>query len=213
VNSSEKTSSKPRSALSAILVIISVVTLVLVLAKGASDFAKERAVRLKDVEFHARILYALEVYSTANQYVPTPAHPEDTVVINGVTFKSGGAAMLYQVLRGDGSDQIFETAAGGTASDDSPANDNPEKEISFVLEGEKIQINGKWLLVDSFGHPVQYQKGGTTDVLNPKYDVWLYGGDVPHTDRHDAAAKRDPEIMSKWIRNFSLSPSKRDEDK
>jgi hypothetical protein len=67
--------------------------------------------------------------------------------------------------------------------------------------------------VDSLGHPIQYQKGGTTDVLNPKYDTWLYGGDVRNTDRHDAAAKRDPEIMSKWIRNFSLPPSKRDEDK
>lgn len=169
--------------------------------------------RLKDVELHARILYALETFATANKFVPTPAHPDDTVQINGVTFKSGGAAMLYQVLRGDGSDQISETAAGGTASDDSMANDNPEKEISTVFEGDKIQINGKWLLVDSFGHPVQYQKGGTTDVLNPKYDMWLYGGDVRHTDRHDAAAKSDPEIMSKWIRNFSLPPSKHDEDR
>jgi hypothetical protein len=209
----EKTSSNRGSALSGILVILSVVTLVMVLAKGAKDFAKEKTATLKDVELHAKILHVLDAHFTANKFDPTPAHPDETVEINGVTFKSGGSAMLYQILSGDGTDQIFETGKGGIASDGSLENDDKEKETTPLTENEGVKINGKWLLVDSFGHPVQYQKGGTSEVLNPKYDVWLYGGDVRFTDRHDAAAKRDLGIMSKWIRNFSLPPSRLDDDK
>lgn len=201
------------AALSVLIVAVAVIVLLASLGLGAWKFANKSTQQIRDVELHGKVLFSLEAYKTALNHYPTPAHPEETVVINGVTFPSGGAAMLYQVVSGDGNDQILESASAPVASDGDPANDDPVKVYSTLLPADRIQINGRWLLVDSFGHPVQYQKGGDPDALNQTYDAWFFGGDVSNVNRRDVASKKDPSVISSWIRNFSLPPSKNPKDR
>ena len=201
------------AALSVLIVAVAVIVVLASLGVGAWKFANATSQRLQDVELHGRVLFSLEAYKTASSHYPTPAHPEETVEIDGIKFPSGGAAMLYQVVSGDGNDQILESASAPVVSDGDPANDDPLKVYSTVLPENRKQINGRWLIVDSFGHPVQYQKGGGSDAINKTYDVWLFGGDVSNVNRSDSAAKKDPGVIASWIRNFSLPPSKNPKDR
>ena len=201
------------AALSVLIVAVAVIVVLASLGVGAWKFANATSQRLRDVELHGRVLFSLDAYKTASSHYPTPAHPEETVEIDGIKFPSGGAAMLYQVVSGDGNDQILESASAPVVSDGDPANDDPLKVYSTVLPENRKQINGRWLIVDSFGHPVQYQKGGGPDAINKTYDVWLFGGDVSNVNRSDSAAKKDSGVIASWIRNFSLPPSKNPKDR
>jgi hypothetical protein len=192
------------SVLPAILTVIALVVLVGSLAVGARRFADEKAALNAGVVSHARVMGVLERYKTEFQDYPAPARPDETVVIDGRTFPVGAAMMFYQILSGDGTDQISVSSTTGKPSDGTIDNDEPSS-LALGLEWFPWKhLDGRWFAVDVHGHPFQYQKGGTPDAVNPTYDLWSYNGDASAIGLHDAATKRDPVKTARWIKNFPI---------
>lgn len=191
-------------ALPAILTAFALVVLLASLAAGARRFVNERVVLNSSIVSHARLIGAMERYKTEFQDYPSPAHPDETVSIDGKTFPVGAAMMFYQILSGDGTDQISISGATGKPSDGAVDNDEPSK-VAIGLEWFPWKnVDGRWFAVDAFGHPFQYDKGGTPEAVNATFDLWSYGGDSNTIGLRDAATKRDPAKIAKWIKNFPV---------
>ena len=93
---------------------------------------------------------------------------------------TGGAAMLYQALSGDGSDAIdLGQNSNSKPSDGKLDTDElPNKAVGELPKGMVFRSsNGTvYLVVDGFGHPFQYQKGDASNTINQtSYDLWSYG--------------------------------------
>ena len=153
---------------------------------------------------HASVIRCIEAYKTELNEYPAPANPDVTVTIDGVKFPVGGAMMIYQIVGGDGDDQIAAFAAGGKPSDGLVENDQFSSYTIGVDWIKWKEVEGRRFAVDSYGHPYQYEKGGSPDAVNPTFDVWSYGGDSTTFGLRDAATKRDPVKTARWIKNFPL---------
>jgi hypothetical protein len=196
VNTDSTSRSVKAAALPAILTVIALVVLVGSLAAGARRFADEKAVLNAGIVSHARVIGVLERYKTEFQDYPAPARPEETVVIDGRTFPVGAAMMFYQILSGDGTDQISVSSTTGKPSDGTIDNDEPST-LALGLEWFPWKhVDGRWFAVDVHGHPFQYQN-----------DLWSYNGDASAIGLHDAATKRDPVKTARWIKNFPIKPA------
>lgn len=186
-----------------ILVAVAIVGLLLSLAIGAHSFATSVAMRNRTVLRHARILSALEAFKVEHQVYPEPAHPSETAAIDGATYRIGGARMLYQLLSGDGNDEIKPAGASLKASNGKVDSDEPGKAFSAGLNSEDWRvIDGRYFMIDSFGYPFQYDRGGASGAVNATFDIWSFAGDQKHLSDLGAEAKRDPGITAGWIKNF-----------
>ena len=194
-------------ALRWILTAVALVSLLVSFAAGARKFANERSVRNSCIVTHARILGFLEAYKTEYQDYPMAAHPDETVVIDGQTFPVGAAMMLYQVMSGDGTDQVGTPAPTAKASDGTLDNDEPPKiGGGFDWFSWKL-VDGRRFVADALGHPFQYEKGGSPDAVNPSFDLWSCMGDRATIGKRDAATKRDPSKTANWVKNFPIEPA------
>ena len=195
------------SALPGILTVLAIVILLGSLALGSWNFANQRAVRNDCIVGHSRILGVLEAYKAEFQDYPAPAHPDETVTIDGKTFPVGAAMMLYQIMSGDGTNEISTSSATGKPSDGNIENDEPSK-LALGLEWFPWKLHdGRWFATDALGHPFQYQKGGTPDAMNATFDLWSCMGDPDTIGKIDAATKRDPAKTARWIKNFPIDAS------
>ncbi|MDB6075378.1 MAG: prepilin-type N-terminal cleavage/methylation protein, partial [Verrucomicrobiaceae bacterium] len=57
-----------------------------------------------------------------------------------------------------------------------------------------------WLLVDGYGHPFQYTKGGE-DSVNTTYDLWSFG-ESPPVGKISREVKQAAAGEGKWIANW-----------
>lgn len=186
-----------------ILVVTAIVGLLLSLAIGAHSFATSTALRNRTIVIHKGILNAMEVFKTEHQVYPEPANPGETVTLDSSSFEIGGAAMLYQLLSADGNDHIKPAAPPATASDGSTdANEATRILFPGMEPAMWREVDGRYVLIDSYGHPFQFTKGGTPGAVNETFDVWSFGGDVRRTADLDETAKRDAAITGRWIKNF-----------
>ncbi len=143
---------------------------------------------------------ALEHYFTQYGEYPDPAQPSVKAVIDGREYEVSGALMLYQVLSGDGNDRIK------TGLKPRPSNGQVEPEE--LVEVHMREMPGKivrktdvgWMLVDAFGHPFQYSKGGPESV-NKTYDLWSYGEHEPPAAT-DLNTKKAMAGKDQWIVNW-----------
>lgn len=180
---------------------MSVVVLLLSLSIGAYRYATTRAELNRSIVSHAGMLRCIEAYKAEFNDYPAPVNPDVTVTIDGVKFSVAGAMLLYQILSGDGTDQMV---AGGKPSDGTIENDEPSS-LALGLEWVKWkEVDGHRFTIDPHGHPYQYEKGGSADAVNPTYDAWSYDGDTATLGLRDAATKRDPAKTTRWIKNFPL---------
>lgn len=186
-----------------ILVVVAMVGLLLSLAIGAHSFATSTALRNRTIVMHKGILNAMEVFKTEHQVYPEPAHPGETATLDSGSFQVGGAMMLYQLLSADGTDQIKPAVSAATASD-GRTDENEAARVLFpgMEPGMWREVDGRYVLIDSYGHPFQFSKGGTPGAVNETFDVWSFGGDVRRTADLDETAKRDGAITGRWIKNF-----------
>jgi hypothetical protein len=187
-----------------ILTALALIALLASLAAGARRFADERSVRNKCIVSHAGILGFLEAYKTEYQDYPMAAHPEETVVIDGQAFPVGAAMMLYQIMSGDGTDQVGMPAPTAKPSDGTLDNDElPKVGGGFDWFSWKL-VDGRRFAADALGHPFQYEKGGSPDAVNSTFDLWSCMGDRATIGRRDAATKRDPVKTAAWVKNFPI---------
>ncbi len=185
-----------------LLVVISIIALLAAMTMGAFSFAQRSAMRNRTSAAHQAIKSALESYSTEFGEYPEPSGGSDVETFNGKGYGVAGAQMLYQALSGDGSDKI-KIGSGTSISSDGKWSDT-EKMLLTDMPKEMYTYKGtnRYMLLDGFGHPFQYTKGGTSDAINPTYDLWSYGEDETNTDAVDRASKQDSKKASKWIKNF-----------
>jgi prepilin-type N-terminal cleavage/methylation domain-containing protein len=184
-----------------LLVVIAIIAILAAMTFGAFSYAQNSAMRNRTTAVHRAIVSGLESYNSEFGEYPEPSAGGTTRDFNGRSYVTGGALMLYQALSGDGSDRI-QIATGGAASDGRW--DTGEKMLMNEMPRELYMYRGTniYMLLDGFGHPFQYTKGGTTDAINPTFDLWSYGEDEANTSAVSKAQKQDPKTSAKWIKNF-----------
>jgi hypothetical protein len=105
-------------------------------------------------------------------------------------------------MSGDGSNAI-KLSTAGSASNGEPDEDEMDK---IMLKEMPVTMWTKdeqdWYMIDGFRHPFQYTKGGSTDAVNPTYDLWSYGDDEENTESYSRQEKQDIKKSGKWITNW-----------
>lgn len=184
-----------------LLVVIAIIALLAAMTMGAFTFAQRSAMRNRTTAMHRAIISGLENYHSEYGEYPSPLGDVlDT--FNGKTYNTAGAAMLYQALSGDGTDSIQLGTGNKTTSDNKW--DANEKMMLTDMPKEMYTKGGRnsYLLLDAFGHPFQYTKGGTTNAVNSSFDLWSYGEDEENTKLNDKDSKKSAKTSAKWIKNF-----------
>lgn len=186
-----------------LLVVISIIALLAAMTMGAFTYAQKAAMRNRTTAVHRAIISGLENYSSEYGEFPVAAREEtDGDFPNKKNYYVSGARMLYQALSGDGTDQIKIGSGAGDPSDGKWT--DGEKMLLTDMPKDMYSLGGSnvYMLVDAFGHPFQYTKGGTENAINPTYDLWSYGEDETNTDAIGKSAKQDSSVSAKWIKNF-----------
>jgi prepilin-type N-terminal cleavage/methylation domain-containing protein len=201
-----------------LMVVISIMALLAGLTFMGFQHAQTSAARSKSDSFKTAIISGLEAYHTEFGEYPQQKG-NSTSRFGQQSYNVSGAMMLYQALSGDGTSEMKLSKGGGHPSD-GKVDDN---ELSNIMLHDMPRDMWKktadgYLLIDGFGKPFQYTKyvnsqGGThaaadatvtkNDVtVNNTYDLWSFGGDEAHTSAVDLAAKQNPKINGKWIKNW-----------
>ena len=185
-----------------LLVVIAIIAILAAMTMGTFSYAQKSAMRNRTTAVHRAIISGLENYNSEYGEYPEPASDGASREFNGRNYKIGGAQMLYQALTGDGTSSIKIAAGGGGASDGKWTDD--EKMLLTDMPKEMYTLSGTnlYMLLDGFAHPFQYTKGGTTNAVNPTFDLWSYGEDESNTQETGKGPKQDAKTSAKWIKNF-----------
>ena len=185
-----------------LLVVIAIIALLAAMTMGAFSYVQKAAMRNSTTATHRAIISGLENYHSEYGEFPEPKGTGGAETFHGKSYNTGSAKMLYQALSGDGSNMI-KIASGGTGASDGKWGDD-EKMLLTEMPNKMYTYLGSniYMLLDGFGHPFQYTKGGTTDAINPTFDLWSYGEDEEHTNAVDKASKQNASSSIKWIKNF-----------
>lgn len=191
-----------------LLVVMAIIAILATLSLGAFRYAQESAARNRTSGALAAIRASLEQYKEKFGEYPEARNPEQVTTFRGKTFRVGGALMLYQAITGDGSDHLRLGSSSASPSDGSTDATELKDAINPNLPKQMIlgPISSGYILVDGFGHPIQYDKAGTTgssDTVNPTYDLWSYGNiDSGKTPASDRATKTSELETGTWIKNW-----------
>ena len=186
-----------------LLAVIASIVILAALTVGGTNCGVS-AERNRTIAAHAVIKSGLEQYMEKHGEYPTPAHPDATTEISGKDMRMGGARMLYQVLTGDGSNDVKSASATGKPSDGKISEEESTNTINANIPKKMIaKDSGGYYLVDGWGRPFQYIKGGDEESLNPTYDLWSFG----HTASkgpvfYDAENRRNVQATATWIKNW-----------
>ncbi len=196
-----------------LMAVVAIMATLAALTMVGFRHAQTTAARNRTAAFHRAIISGLEAYNNDFGEFPTPKNPMDTANFAGRTIVSGGAAMLYQALSGDGNDQIVLGSSGSTPSDGSVS----AQEVQYVkmadMPREMIMETGNsWVLIDGFNRPFQYTKGpdrprpgqpqSAPETMNPTYDLWSFAESDNFPQTVSLSEKRDTKLSAKWIKNW-----------
>ncbi len=197
-------------ALRGLLWIIGLAGLLVYLTVGRLPGSHQATGRNRTTASLAVIKSGLEQYYEKYGRYPEPTEEAegDSETFDGVTMNRGGAAMLYQAITGDGSDYV-KAESKGTPSDGTvdaqevvnSINSNLPPFMIFSMSKSK-EVPGLRCLVDGYGRPFQYTKGGHVEAVNSTYDVWSYADEKSTTVNRDLATKKDPQKTATWIKNW-----------
>jgi hypothetical protein len=162
------------------------------------------------------IINALERYKEKFGEYPEPANPALMGSGSLSGFRVGGALMLYQVVTGDGDDQILlkeppgKNHAGTAVSDGILDSRERQKTFNVDLPTDMVLATGSGrMLVDGWGHPFQYEHGGNSRVpnantVNAGFDIWSIGSMKPeHAPKSPSKLqKQDQTLTMRWIKNW-----------
>lgn len=199
-----------------VLVVIAVIALLFTLAGGRFTNAQRSAAMNRSLVAMSAMQSALERYQKEFGTYPAPKNAQDSIVIDGQSYRVGAAAMLYQALSGDGSNHIL-IASGSRPTGQDASNGKLESDelknvwLTDIPKEMYMERNGVYFIVDGFGRPFQYVKAeppvgdGSPQTLNSTYDLWSYGEDEENTTARstDTLTPGSVEDASqKWIKNW-----------
>ncbi len=198
-----------------LLIVIAIIAILAALTMGAFKFATEAASRNRTTAALTAIKGALERYKEKFGEYPEPMAPAETADVSGTTVRIGGAKMLYQAITGDGTDALKLASGAPAAPSDGKTDDT---ELENVIDGSmppsmiyppastlKAGYAGPIYFIDGFSRPFQYDKGGSTDAVNPTFDIWSFGNyeqGKPSVIGYDVTTKKDSTKTGAWIKNW-----------
>lgn len=193
-----------------LLVVIAIIALLAALTLGGFQYAQQAAGRNKTTASLAAIKSGLEQYKEKFGEYPALAGTPETGTYGGMTVKRTAAAMLYQALSGDGNNFILLSGTSATMSNGEVAAEEVPNSINSNLppqmifaSGLKKGDDGARYLIDGFGRPFQYTKGGEPTAVNPTYDLWSFGhADTVGTPKDDLETKKSATETATWIKNW-----------
>ncbi|CAN5666258.1 hypothetical protein BH11VER1_BH11VER1_17020 [soil metagenome] len=191
-----------------LLIVIAIIAILAALTMGAFKYATEAASRNRTTAALTAIKGALERYKEKFGEYPEPtktAVDDDKMDSNNVHLT--GAKMLYQAITGDGNNAIMLQGAPGSILSDGKIDST---ELENVIDGSMpkpiiFKYDDGYYFIDGFARPFQYEKGGTTDAVNPTFDIWSFGNyeqGKPSKIAYDAATKKDSAQTGAWIKNW-----------
>ncbi|MEZ5384318.1 MAG: type II secretion system protein [Prosthecobacter sp.] len=202
-----------------LLVVVAIIAVLASLTLGAYTFAMRDSKRRTTVGSLTAIASALDDYQTQFGEYPAPANVGSFAeILPGKSYDVGGAACLYQALRGDGYDQIAGVSGSGQddASSDGKIEDGEIANMIFKEMPDTMwsRSGNVFFLIDAFGRPFQYIKASAatsnsdsgnssqSTTINPTYDLWSYAEDDVNTRKTSIEAMESPQISKKWITNW-----------
>lgn len=197
-----------------LMAVVAIMATLAALTMVGFRHAQTTAARNRTAAFHRAIISGLEQYSNDFGEYPTPRNTSAVGNFGGKQIPSGGAAMLYQALSGDGNDQILLGTSNASQSDGEVSavevqyvklTDMPRE---MVLQADQ----NMWVLADGFNHPFQYTKGpdkprpgqpqSAPTTMNPTYDLWSFAESENFPSNPGLSEKRDVKQSAKWIKNW-----------
>lgn len=205
-----------------VLTVVAIIAMLSALGFAATRYAQNKARQADTIALIQDVSTAIEAYRQDRGNYPRPAMEEAETQIEGTSWKTGGARMLYQVLSGDGDDAL---KGGEKISNGQQASAKSEKDPdagkvymdSIVaptaqdIEKKKhmklVEPDGEtgYYVIDAWRHPLQYQiaerdKNGvvTNDIQmhsSSNFELWSYGALKKPDESEEAKAK--------WITNWS----------
>jgi len=191
-----------------LLVVIAIISILAALTMGTFTLSQQSSSRNRTTIGLSAIINGLEQYKEKFGEYPEPTNPEMMGSGSASTLRAGGALMLYQAITGDGYDNIRGADKAGPLG--SPASDGQvdanERANSIRGDLPKTMIlstaNG-YMLIDGFGRPYQYEKGGSPNAVNATFDVWSYAQlKDPERMKFDLETKKDDKQTAVWIKNW-----------
>lgn len=189
------------------LVVICIIALLaaLVLKSGNPASSKRQATQ----GTMEAVAAALEGYYARFGEYPEPVNADETAeIMPGKVYRIGAARCLYQALRGDGYDAI-KLAARGEKSEPQSDGKVSAAEIKNVIaadmpEGMWRKVGGSYILVDAFGHPIQYIKADRDkrNTINITYDLWSYAEDEKNVMAKSKDTEANASLGAKLIKNW-----------
>lgn len=197
-----------------IMTVITIIGMLAAMSFGMFKLATNKAAKKNTIARLAGIQLGIESYKTDNGEYPEALGQEDTTDIGGVSYKVGGARMIYQVLTGDGNSAIKgggiastgKVGSSGTVYWEEVTPPTP-KEIEAKKKGNKmvdVATDGTYFLIDGWRKPFQYVKSikdrnrriSNIDLVHSDadYEVWSYGALDKPLD--------DPESQKEWIASW-----------
>ena len=196
-----------------IMTVITIIGMLAAMSFGMFKLATNKAAKKNTIARLAGIQLGIESYKTENGEYPEALGLEDTTDIGGVSYKVGGARMIYQVLTGDGNSAI---KGGGIASTGkvgssgtvyweevtppSPGDIQAKKKKGMV----DVAADGTFFMIDGWRKPFQYVKSikdrnrriSNIDLVHSDadYEVWSFGALDKPLD--------DPESQKEWIASW-----------
>lgn len=188
-----------------LLVVMGIIALLSAMTISAFTYATKKAALNRTEATFAGIKLGLAAYNKEYNGYPEPANGELSDQFGGKRYTTGGAAMLYQAMSGDGTDQI--QIGGSESSGSSDGQFDKEESARTMMRDMPVttwkKVGSVYMMVDGFGKPFQYTYGGDQDaVMTSSYDLWSFGEDEQNTTNTSRAAKIDPNTNVKWIKNW-----------
>jgi prepilin-type N-terminal cleavage/methylation domain-containing protein len=196
-----------------LLVVIAIIAILAALTMGTFSFAQQSAARNRTIAGLQAIVGALEQYKEKFGEYPEPSNAGEQDPNSTSSLRIGGAHMLYQAITGDGKSAIRLATADSEESDGTVSSTERDNSISGSLPAALIypppsmrspgSSYPRWL-VDGFGKPFQYDKGGTPDAVNSTFDVWSFGplDAAVASDSYSLSRKKDEQATKVWIKNW-----------
>lgn len=199
-----------------ILTVITIIGLLSALGFGGYQVAMTKSATKNTQARMAGLQVGIEGYKTDNGEYPEPLGQEDTTDIGNVSYKIGGARMLYQVMTGDGNSAI---KGGGIASTGVSRSSGKiyweevtaptAKEVENKKKKAMVDqaVDGSYFMIDGWRKPFQFVKAikdrnkriSNRDLMHSDadYEIWSYGKLEAPDD--------SPQSQQEWIASWGAN--------